>query len=266
MFPHVQNLQDFEEDKLSVLDVKAVDRAGAIYDVEMQLETLLGLVKRCVFYGCELYAGQLKAGQDYTALCPVYSIFLIHGVLWPDATRVHHAFRLTDEASGRVLQGTLELHTLELARYNLAREMDLAGADMLDRWLYWLLHAQDYEPAALLELFPEPAIRQATETLIRISQITEDKAMYDAREKLIRDRQWAFNAAKLEGEIEGEARGEAKGEIKGRMEGEIKLIRTLQGLLNLPVSAEQDLRGMTLEQLEALTSGLQERLRNRPSS
>jgi len=162
------NLQDFEDDKLSVLDVKAVDRAGAIYDVEMQLETLLGLVKRCVFYGCELYAGQL----------------------------------------------------------------------------------------------------------IRISQITEDKAMYDAREKLIRDRLWAFNAAKLEGEIEGEARGEArgeakgeiKGEIKGRIEGKIELVRTLQGILNIPVSGEQDLRGMTLEQLEALTSGLQDGLRNRPSS
>jgi pantocin A family RiPP len=148
-----------------------------------------------------------------------------------------------------VLQGTLELHTLELARYN-RKEADLAGADVLDRWLYWLLHAQDYEAEALLELFPEPAIRQATEMLHRISQITEDKAMYDAREKLIRDRLWAFNAAKLE----------------GKLEGEIKLIRTLQGILNLPVSGEQDLRGMTLEQLEALTSGLQERLRNRPSS
>ena len=29
------NLQDFETDKLSILDVKAIDRSGAIYDVEM---------------------------------------------------------------------------------------------------------------------------------------------------------------------------------------------------------------------------------------
>ena len=38
------NLQDFKDDKLSVLDIKAVDRTGAIYDVEIQLTTYEGLV------------------------------------------------------------------------------------------------------------------------------------------------------------------------------------------------------------------------------
>jgi predicted transposase/invertase (TIGR01784 family) len=55
------NLQDFEDDKLSILDVKAVDRAGAIYDIEMQLAIFAGPVQRIVFYGCQLYADQLKA-------------------------------------------------------------------------------------------------------------------------------------------------------------------------------------------------------------
>jgi len=57
------NLQDFQNDKLSILDIRAVDQRGAIYDVEMQLSTHSGLVKRIVFYGCEVYAGQLKAGM-----------------------------------------------------------------------------------------------------------------------------------------------------------------------------------------------------------
>lgn len=215
----------------------------------MQLAIFAGLVQRIVFYGCQLYADQLKAGDDYAGLHPVYSICLVNGILWPDATRVHHAFRLADEQSGRVLGGTLEIHTLELGRYTLG-EADLTPDDMLGCWLYWLLHAQDYEAAALLELFPQPAIRQATETLARISQITEDKAMYDAREKAIRDRKWELNAAYRAGE----------------REGKIELIRTLQGILSVPVSEEQDLRGMTLEQLEALTSSLQEKIRRRPSS
>ena len=65
------NLQDFQNDKLSILDIRAVDQRGAIYDVEMQLSTHSGLVKRIVFYGCEVYAGQLKAGDDYSKLKPV---------------------------------------------------------------------------------------------------------------------------------------------------------------------------------------------------
>ena len=189
-------------------------------------------------------------GDDYAGLHPVYSICLVNGILWPDATRVHHAFRLADAESGRVLRETLEIHTLELGRYNL-RESELRSASLLDCWLYWLLHAHEYEPAALLELLPQPAIRQATETLARIAEISEDKAMYDAREKAIRDRKWELNAAFREGEV--------KGEIKG----EIKLIRTLQAILDIPVGEEQNLRAMTLEQLEALTSSLQEKLRSR---
>ena len=149
---------------------------------------------------------------------------------------------------------------------------------MLDCWLFWFLHAHEYEPAALWELLPQPAIRQATGTLVRIAEITEDKAMYDAREKAIRDRKWEINAAfrqgeregkiagKVEGKIEGKVEDKVEGKIEGEIEGEIKLIRTLQGILNVPLSAEPDLRGMTLQQLESLTSNLQEKLRNRPSS
>ena len=248
------NAKDFQEDKLSQLDIKAIDRTGAIYNVEVQLTTYEGLVQRFVFYGCELYAGQVKSGDEYKTVHPVLTIWLVNGILWPDATAVHHAFRLTDKDSGRVLEDTLEIHTLELARYNI-KESELRSASELDCWLYWLLHAHEYEPGALLELLPQPEIRRATETLTRIAEITEDKAMYDAREKAIRDRKWELDARFREGEI--------KGEIKGKIEGEIKLIRTLQGLLGLPVVEEQELRATTLEQLEARTIALQEQLRSR---
>ena len=41
--------------------------------------------------------------------------------------------------------------------------------------------------------------------------------------------------------------------------------RELEAALCVPLSEEDDLRGMTLQQLETLTSSLQEKLRNRPS-
>jgi predicted transposase/invertase (TIGR01784 family) len=255
------NLQDFKDDKLSILDVKAVDQSGTIYDIEMQLTIFEGLVERIVFYGCELYADQLKKGDDYTNAHPVFSICLVNGILWKDARKVHHAFRLTDTESGRVLQETVEIHTLELGRYNL-RESDLKTANMLDCWLYWFLHAHEYEADALLKLLPQQPIRQATQTIASIAQVTEDKTMYDAREKAIRDYQWAMNSARREGLNEGKIQGEIKGEIKVRIE----TIQMLQGLGCVPVSAEQDLRMLTLGQLQSLTSDLREKLRNRTPS
>ena len=119
------NYQDFYEDKLSVLGIKAVDEVGAIYDIEMQLEAHLGLIQRVIFYGCELYAGQMRSGDDYSQLKPVFAICLLEGILWPDSRRVHHAFRLVDQESNRVLQDTIEFHILEMGWYKL-KESELA--------------------------------------------------------------------------------------------------------------------------------------------
>ena len=165
------NLQDFQNDKLSILDIRAVDQRGAIYDVEMQLSTHSGLVKRIVFYGCEVYAGQLKAGDDYSVLKPVYSICLLEGQLWDDSPKVHHAFRLVDQDSGRLLGETLEIHTLELGWYNL-QERELETASLLDRWLYWLLHAHQYDAQTLGSLFSQPEFQKATDSIDRIAKKT----------------------------------------------------------------------------------------------
>jgi predicted transposase/invertase (TIGR01784 family) len=248
------NLQDFQNDKLSILDIRAVDQRGAIYDVEMQLSTHSGLVKRIVFYGCEVYAGQLKAGDDYSVLKPVYSICLLEGQLWDDSPKVHHAFRLEDRDSGRLLGETLEIHTLELGWYNL-QESELGTASLLDRWLYWLLHAHQYDAKKLGSLFPQPEFQRATDSIDRIAKKTEDKAMYDTREKAIRDQQWILNAARREGREEGE--------IKGREEGEIKLIQTLQEILGGPVSDAAVFQGRSLEQLRAMTDELRKKIQRR---
>ena len=63
-------LQDFKDDKLSILDIKAIDQAGAIYDIEMQLSIFSGLIQRIVFYGCEIYTDQLRSCDDYSLLKP----------------------------------------------------------------------------------------------------------------------------------------------------------------------------------------------------
>ncbi len=72
--------------------------------------------------------GQLRTGQDYSSLKPVYSICLVEGIVWPDAKKVHHAFQLTDSESGRTLHGTLEIHTRSLA-------------GIIDSCMSWLMQA-----------------------------------------------------------------------------------------------------------------------------
>lgn len=75
--------------------------------------------------------------------------------------------------------------------------------------------------------------------------------MYDATEKARRDRQWVMNATRAEGKIEG------------KIEGEIKLIRTLEGLLGRVPTDESQLKTQKLEELQRIATDLQSQLRSR---
>lgn len=109
----------------------------------------------------------------------------------------------------------------------------------------------EHTETELMRLFPESEFQQATKTLVAIKQITEDKQMYDATEKARRDRQWVMNATRAEGKIEG------------KIEGEIKLIRTLEGLLGRVPTDESQLKTQKLEELQRIATELQSQLRSR---
>jgi predicted transposase/invertase (TIGR01784 family) len=74
------NARDFMDDKLSVLDIRASDQRGWVYDIEMQVSVYSGLIQRLVYYGCEVYAGQLRSGDDYSILKPIYTICFLEGI------------------------------------------------------------------------------------------------------------------------------------------------------------------------------------------
>ena len=240
------NYRDFAEDKLTILDINATDTRGRIFNVEMQLSRLEGLVKRIVYYGCEVYTNQLKKGDDFLKLNPVFAICILNGILWDERPKVHHRFQMTDQENGRVLSDTIEVHMLELGWYNLTEE-DLESADLTERWLYWLLNAHQYEAEQLRKLFPEPDFQAATESLVEIHKKTEDKVMYDAQEKARRDYQWAMQSSRHEGEVKGE----------------IRLIYALQSILLIPQTPQEELLQLTLDQLQQLTAELQEKAQNR---
>ncbi len=253
------NYQDFLDDKLSILDVKAKDASGSIFNIEMQLTVTAGLVKRVVFYGCELYAGQLSKGDDYHRLQPVYSICILDDLVWETGAAGHHRFRLVDTQNNRVLENTLEIHVLELPRYNL-KEIDLSTATEVERWLFWFRHAHEYDAATLRRLFPEEAFQQAISIIETIALKSEDKQMYDTREKAARDHQWLINGARNEGLEEGMEKGREEGVEKGTLIGSI---RTCQSILKMLESSREALLEKSISELQSMASELQSALRSR---
>jgi len=132
----------------------------------------------------------------------------------------------------------------------------LASATPVERWIFLLRHAQNYDVVQLRRLFPEVAFQQAIQSIQTIALKTEDKQMYDTREKAARDHLWLMNGAREEAREEGREEGFEKGSMIGT-------IGTLQAVLGLAESNIDDLRSKSIDELKALALQLQSSLRGR---
>jgi len=263
------NLEEYQDDKLSILDIKARDARGAVYNIEMQLSSTEALPQRMTFYGCTLYSQQLGRGDSYVELSPVYVICLLDDIHWKETSSRHHRFRLHDSQTGLTLEETLEIHFLELPKYN-EREVELNQATEVQRWVYLLRHAKDYETERLRELFPEPEYQLVIDTLEEINMRTDYKDIYEAREKARLDEIWRITAAERRGMAKGREEGRQEGREEGREEGrqEGKLagrVQTYQEMLMESVSSDEELQLLTAEELSSMLLELQRRLRERPA-
>ena len=279
------NEKDFEEDKLSCVDVSAKDANGRIFVVEIQLSVAGGYLSRAVFYACEAYVGQLSSGDEYDLLRATYGISLLVNPVWRHNSQLHHRFQLVDQASGISLKDAIEIHTVELSKYHFDGRTPISQMDHLSQWMYWMLHAPEYSASDLKQVLPDAAFMMATDTLQQIRERTKDKLMYDARQKAIRDRAWELKSAVAEskdqgialGREQGIALGEERGKELGKELGlaqgteigievgkELGRLNTLEELLGLDLTDDQSARAVGVDALRAKVADLKTRLRNRP--
>jgi predicted transposase/invertase (TIGR01784 family) len=90
------NDREFMTDKLSVVDIKAKDTDGCIYQVEVQIVVYGAFDKRISYTWSDIYSSQLQKGKDYGELSPVISIWILCENLFNDSENFHHHFRLYD--------------------------------------------------------------------------------------------------------------------------------------------------------------------------
>ena len=254
--------KDFEDDKMICVDVKATDQAGRVFIVEVQIVVQPSFSKRAVYYACRGYSDQLQSGQGYNKLKATYSVCLLMRKLWDDEM-LHHHFQLVERTTGRVLDDSIEIHMVELSKYN-GSVGTVNQASVLEQWCYWIKYSSEHTAEELQALLPGLAFLRATKELGDIQTITEEKAMYDSREKAILDYESNLIDARQEGRQEGESIGMEKGQVIGMEKGQaIGRIQMLQELLGDVVATEESLRTASIEQLTTTMQGLQAKLRER---
>ena len=251
--------KDSASDKLAILDVRARDDQGRWLNIEMQTTVPAGLRERLTYYVSSLYVSQLQEGSGYVTLRPAVSICLLDRLVFREVPDPHLAFQLREGRHGLVLSDHLQVHLLELPKYNPVEDA-LRSASALEKWLYFFRFAADLSSDEIEARLSDGAFREAAGVLEMISQTPRERELYEARLKMERDEAARLLGAREEGREEGREQGREEGERIGKLIG---VIQTLQQLLGLEVSLSDHLRCQSAEDLSKLVETLQSRLRDR---
>ena len=98
--------------------------------------------------------------REYAPLRPATSICLLNDVLFRDSEVAHHRFRLNDPEQGRELGDNVEVHTVELVKYDLL-EATIGEASKIEQWASFCLFADQYDSERLRALLTGVEFEQA---------------------------------------------------------------------------------------------------------
>jgi predicted transposase/invertase (TIGR01784 family) len=237
------NQKNFKNDKLSILDIKAEGDHGKKFNIEIQITDEADYDKRALYYWARLYAEQLKEKDDYGTLEKVIGIHILNFTSILDSEKYHNAFHVTEKETGIHYFKELELHTIELKKFNdsLGKEFEDIGSKIqnaLDLWSAFLLRRDLISKAKLPSSLDDAPVKKAINILNVMDFTYEEREIYEGKLKWLRI----------------EANTLKKYEEKGREEGKkSKAIDIACSLLK---------QGLAIEQISEATGLSEKELKN----
>jgi predicted transposase/invertase (TIGR01784 family) len=242
------NEREYREDKLSVLDIKATDEKGQYYNVEMQITNQVHYNQRALYYWARLYSSQIKTGSAYKNLKRTISINLLNFNYFNDEAGYHHVFHLLNVRSKKRYFQDLELHFIELARF----DKELAYIKTaLDRWSLFLTKVYNYGKNNIPpELGADPAVAKAIVTLEHLYLDDVERMLYEGQLKWFMDR--TSETRELDDAME---EGIEQGIKKGIEKGELRKSKAIARALweeGMPIERISSVTGLTIDVVKSL--------------
>ena len=247
--------------KDSVVDVRCEDQQGRQFIVEMQMYWNQYFKSRVLLNASKAVVKQLKDGEGYNLIQPVYCLNLINDIGFesgPD--EFYHDYAIVNVAhSDRIIEG-LRFVFVELPKF---RPESIAEKKMAVLWLRFLTEINRKTDEAPAELLENEATRKAL-SLVEKSAMTEAQLhAYDKFWMAVTD-EAGFLEARYhrgmtegleKGRAEGMEKGLAQGMEKGRAEGVAKANREhacKMKALNMPDEMISQITGLSMDEIEKL--------------
>jgi len=273
--------------KHTIVDVKCTDQDGRIFIVEMQMAWNPYFYQRFLYGTSRAYVQQLKAGEFYEELCPVYGVALINEIFEKESPDWFHHYRFTNTKDiDKALEG-IELVFVELPKFT---PQTFEHRRMGVLWLRFLREAsgltdipeefrESPEILKALELAQESAYTKEELNVydVYLDAIRVDHAIrYDAQQKVEQARQESakqLEQAKQESakQLEQAKQESAKQLEQAKQESAKQLEQAKQESakqleqakwdmahkmldMGMDIGSVRDLTGLSLEAIESLRS------------
>ena len=243
------NPQNFRQDKLSILDIKAKGIDGKRFNIEIQISDEADYDKRALYYWAKLYTEQLKVAQDYSTLAKAIGIHILNFTSIPEAENYHNVFHITEKENGFAYFKDLELHTIELNKFTGDSSEELQDIvaktrNTLDMWVAFLTRHDLLRADKLPKELDNDKLKKALKVLDVLNFSEEERELYEDHLKWLRIEANTLKKTAEKAKEEGIAEGIEKGIEKRNIEVAINMIK--QKLDNKLISS---VTGLTLEEI-----------------
>lgn len=254
------NYKEFDTDKLSILDIKAVTDKGETINIEVQVRAEDNYRKRSLYYWSKAYGESIQEAETYDSLKKTIVINIMGYNAINESENLHTTFKVLEENEHFILLEDLQIHYLELPKLPNKKVDDLQGVEL---WLSFLKEAPKESNEIILKELRgrSEAMSTAIDKLQEISADDRMRELQRAREKsrldMISRVKYAEKQAEergmkrgLERGLErGMERGMERGLDQGRMEKAKELVKN--GIAKgYSVEILKDITGLTEEDIE----------------
>ncbi|MBF0338838.1 MAG: Rpn family recombination-promoting nuclease/putative transposase [Nitrospirae bacterium] len=199
--------------KETILDIRAVDKRGITFIIEIQIQRQSGFEKRVLYYTSKAYIAQLEKGDDYPALKPVIYIGILDFDMFEGDSYITRHLILNSATLRQELMD-FEFNFIELPKFT-KTEDELQS--VVDKWIHFIKNAGS------MQIIPKSAdfaeIQEAYNIATRMFWSKDEFELYDYWLIRLQDERGAIEYSFLEGERKGRLEGERKGRLEGKLEG-----------------------------------------------
>ncbi len=234
--------------KRTIVDVRCTDQRGHIFLVEMQVEWSASFMQRMLFGSSRAYVNQLKKGEKYEYLKPVYGLGLLGENFDLQSEDYYHHYKIVNiEKPTRELKG-LQFVFIELKKF---KAINMAQKKLQVLWLRFMSEINENTTAVDPALLEVPEIREAIELAEQSAYNAAELDAYDAYWDAVSTEKTLLSDRYEKGLAEGENKGKVEGRAEGQVESKIEIAKKML-IKGMEPSLIAELTGLTGVEIDAL--------------